>query len=162
MTPFNNKMSGLNRAILGWLIAASLTPVCVGAEETSMFRGDPAHSGVLLARAPQNLSVKWTFHTADVLVSSPTVANGVVYIGSSDNFLYAVDARSGELKWKFNAHGNVSSSPAATPGAIFALSLDGNLYAVDAASGVQKWSFATEGERRHSARGMEYAAPRPN
>jgi outer membrane protein assembly factor BamB len=149
----------LNQTLLGWLMVVGLANGCVAAEETSMFRADPAHNGVYLTAAPQNMTVKWTFHTGEAIVSSPTVANGVVYVGSSDNFLYAVDARTGELKWKFNAHGNVGSSPAVSGGAVFALSLDGHLYAIDAATGAQKWSFATQGERRHTAPGIEYAAP---
>ena len=77
-----------------------------------MFRGDPAHSGYYDSPAPKNLKVKWSFSTAEAIVSSPAVADGVVYIGSSDNFLYAIDAATGKQRWKFDAHGNVASSPA--------------------------------------------------
>jgi len=105
------------------------------------------------------MSVKWTFQTPEAIVSSPTVSNGIVYVGSSDNFLYAVDAGTGKLKWRFDAHGNVGSSPAVSGGAVFAVSLDGNLYAVGAETGSLKWAFATQGERRHSAPGVDYAAP---
>ena len=41
------------------------------------------------------LTVKWTFETGEAIVSSPAVAGGTVYVGSSDNFLYAVDVESG-------------------------------------------------------------------
>jgi len=124
-----------------------------------MFGGDPAHTGVHITAAPANLSLKWAFHSGGPIVSSPAIANGLVYIGSSDNFLYAVDARTGVLKWKFNAHGDVNSSPAVRGGLVYAVSLDGNLYAIDANTGIQKWQFATQGERRHTAPGMDYAAP---
>ena len=124
-----------------------------------MFGGDPAHTGVRRCAAPTNLSLKWTFHTGGSIVSSPVVANGLVYIGSSDNYIYAIDAGTGLLRWKFNAHGDVNSSPAASEGVVFAVSLDGNLYALDAATGSQKWSFATQGERRHTGPGMDYAIP---
>jgi outer membrane protein assembly factor BamB len=124
-----------------------------------MFGGDPAHTGVRRSAAPTDLSLKWSFHTGGPIVSSPVVANGLVYIGSSDNFIYAIDARTGLLRWKFNAHGDVNSSPAASEGVVFAVSLDGNLYALDAATGSQKWSFATQGERRHTGPGMDYAIP---
>jgi glucose dehydrogenase len=32
----------------------------------------------------------WTFQTKDLLYSSPVVVNGVVYIGSNDNHVYAI------------------------------------------------------------------------
>ena len=142
------------RVIFGLISAGG-----VEAQDSFMFRGDPSHTGVYHTSVPKDLSVKWTFRAAEAIVSSPTVANDLVYVGSSDNFLYAVAAATGKLKWKFDAHGNVASSPAVSGDSIFVVSLDGNLYAVDAASGVRKWAFPTEGERRHTAPGMDYAMP---
>ncbi len=124
-----------------------------------MFRGDPAHSGVYSSAAPENLDVKWSFQTGEAIVSSPAVTHGTVYVGSMDNFLYAIDAASGKQKWKFDAHGDVRSSPAVSGSLVYVTSLDGKLYAVDAATGAEKWNFATSGEHRHTAAGMEYAAP---
>lgn len=43
----------------------------------------------------------WQFATADAVSASPTVANGVLYVGAWDGFFYALDAGSGELIWKF-------------------------------------------------------------
>jgi outer membrane protein assembly factor BamB len=133
-------------------------PVHAGAGD-SMFRGDPAHTGLYPGQPPQKLTVRWTFQASEAILSSPTVCGGAVYFGSSDNFLYSVDAGTGKLKWKFDAHGNVGSSPAVSDGTVYFVSLDGNLYAVGAESGHMKWSFATLGERRHSAPGIDYAAP---
>lgn len=129
------------------------------AAETAMFRSDPAHSGYYDSATPQNLEMRWTFQTPEPIVSSPTVADGVVYVGSSDNFLYAIDAMTGRQQWKFDAHGNVSSSPAISAGVVYVVSLDGKLYAIDAISGAQKWAFATKGEKRHTAAGINYTAP---
>ena len=36
------------------------------------------------------ISPKWKFETGDVVESSPVVSDGVVYFGSTDNYLYAV------------------------------------------------------------------------
>ena len=35
--------------------------------------------------------LKWKFKTKGKIFSSPVVSDGVVYFGSSDNHLYAVD-----------------------------------------------------------------------
>src|SRR5215471_5452589 len=37
----------------------------------------------------------------DLYLSSPAVANNLVYFGSGDGYVYAVDAGSGALTWKF-------------------------------------------------------------
>jgi outer membrane protein assembly factor BamB len=124
-----------------------------------MFRGGPGHPGVYDSPAPRQLSLKWTFSAAGPIVSSPAVAAGVVYVGSADGFLYAVEAATGKLRWKFAAHGDVNSSPAVSAGAVYVVSLDGSLYAIDAATGKQLWAFASQGERRFSAAGLLGALP---
>lgn len=124
-----------------------------------MFRGDASHTGVYESKAPEQLRVKWKFHTGDAIISSPTLSAGVVYFGSADNGVYAVDAVSGKQRWRFDARGNVHSSPAVVGGDVFVVSSDGNLYAIDASSGVQKWAFATGGERRFTKPGVDYINP---
>lgn len=132
---------------------------CTASEGQSAFRGGPSHLGVYDSQAPQQLALKWTFSTNGAIYSSPAVAGGVVYFGSADGNLYAVDAASGKLRWKFDAHGRVNSSPAVVGGVVYVVSLDGNLYAVDAATGTQRWSFTTEGERRFTKAGNLGAFP---
>jgi outer membrane protein assembly factor BamB len=61
--------------------------------------------------------------------SSPTVANGVVYIGSDDHNLYAFDAKTGTILWTYATGDKVNSSPAVANGVIYISSEDGNLYA---------------------------------
>lgn len=125
----------------------------------SIFRGGPSHPGVYDSPAPTQLSLKWVFPTGGAIVSSPAVAAGVVYVGSADGFLYAVEAATGKLRWKFAAHGDVNSSPAVAGDTVYVVSLDGNLYAVDAATGNQRWAFASQGERRFAAAGILGALP---
>lgn len=49
------------------------------------------------------LSLKpvWDFATEDVVTASPSVVDGVVYVGAWDGYFYALDAQSGALIWKF-------------------------------------------------------------
>ena len=56
-----------------------------------MFRADPAHSSTA-AVGPSNLTVAWKFATDGSVISSPAVVNGVVYAGSQDKNVYALDA----------------------------------------------------------------------
>jgi outer membrane protein assembly factor BamB len=43
----------------------------------------------------------WNFTTGNVIESSPAVANGVVYVGSSDGNMYALSAATGAKQWNF-------------------------------------------------------------
>lgn len=63
--------------------------------------------------------------------SSPTVADGVVYVGSDDNKLYAVVADIGKQCWSFpTSYGDVTSSPTVADGVVYFGGNDGKLYAV--------------------------------
>jgi len=125
-----------------------------------MFRQDPAHSGIYHAvGVPQYHGIKWKFHTRGRVVSSPAAVGGIVYVGSTDHNLYAVDAESGALKWKFKTGSGVNSSPAVAGGLVYFGSYDGNFYAVDTATGLQKWKFQTGGERRYAATHIHGAQP---
>jgi outer membrane protein assembly factor BamB len=67
--------------------------------------------------------------TGGWIESSPAVANGVVYVGSDDDNLYAVDAITGSPLWQGATSGYLHSSPAVADGAVFIGSLDRYLYA---------------------------------
>jgi len=51
-----------------------------------------------------------------VFLSSPAVSGGMVYFGSGDHHVYALDARTGDLKWKFATGNVVHASPAVADG----------------------------------------------
>ncbi len=55
----------------------------------------------------------------DHILSSPTVANGVVYIGSQDTFLYALNATTGKRLWHHNTGGEIYTSPKVVNGVVF-------------------------------------------
>jgi outer membrane protein assembly factor BamB len=61
--------------------------------------------------------------------SSPAVANGVLYIGSWDNNVYALNASTGTELWSYATGGQVHSSPAVTNGVVYVGSDDGKVYA---------------------------------
>lgn len=77
----------------------------------------------------------------DSYLSSPVVVNGVVFFGSGDGHVYAVDAATGALHWKFATGDVVHASPAYADGVIYVGSWDGKFYAIDAVTGTQRWQF---------------------
>src|SRR6476646_6765717 len=61
------------------------------------FHGNVARTGVYESPELRNLKgPKWTFKTGGAIFSSPAIAAGIVYVGSSDGFLYAVDQQTGQ------------------------------------------------------------------
>ena len=118
-----------------------------------MFHHDVRHTGKTDAFGTQIGKLKWTFVTGGPVTSSPAIdENGIVYVGSTDNNLYAINAEDGNLKWKFQTGGAIDrSSPAIDAnGVVYIGSYDGYLYAFDTKTIVPnspsfKWRFQTFG-----------------
>jgi outer membrane protein assembly factor BamB len=132
----------------------------VALAQTEMFRGTPDHRGVYDSPVPRLESLVWKFKTAGRVLSSPLVVGEVVYVGSTDGALYAVNRADGIQRWKYDTRGPVTSSPAFHNGLVYIGSVDGLVHAVEAATGKARWTFATKGERRFTAPGIHGAIPR--
>ncbi len=134
-------------------LPASTTPTIPPQSITSsgmMYGFDVQHSRfnpnehILSPTNVSGLVVYWTASANDSISSSPTVANGVVYVGSDDHKLYAFNALTGATKWTAPTGDKVFSSPAvATNGAVYVGSEDGTMYAFDATTGARLWASAT-------------------
>ncbi|HEY1331157.1 MAG TPA: PQQ-binding-like beta-propeller repeat protein [Actinomycetota bacterium] len=75
--------------------------------------------------------------TESILESSPTVANGVVYVGTFGKRLFAFDANGCgqslcQALWQGVTGGSVESTPTVANGVVFVGADDGKLYAFDA------------------------------
>jgi outer membrane protein assembly factor BamB len=140
------------------LVLALLVSATAGA---TMFRGGPAHVGVNAAEGPRQFHrVKWAFPTGNRVVSSPVLDAGVLFFGSDDGNVYAVDAKDGRQIWKYATKGAVAATPAVAQGTVFVASYDGKFYALNAKTGALRWKFATGGERKFEARGLHGMTPR--
>ena len=86
----------------------------------------------------------WNYSTGylNLIISSPAVANGMVYFGSNAREVLAIDAVSGEKIWNFSTLGLTESSPAVVNGVVYIGCNDCNLYALNASTGAKIWSFA--------------------
>ena len=112
---------------------AGQTPV--GAE-SPMFRGGPAHSGVSVTAGPESAPrVAWQFSTNGTVRSTPALAGGVLFFGSSDNHLYAVSAEDGAERWRFDTGAPISSSPAVAGGLVVVVDRSNTIWALDRTSG---------------------------
>jgi eukaryotic-like serine/threonine-protein kinase len=57
------------------------------------------------------------------------VSDGVIYIGSYDHKLYALDAVTGDILWTYTTGGGIAYSPTVANGMVYVGSNDGNIYA---------------------------------
>ena len=72
----------------------------------------------------------WLYDTDNSVFSSPAVVDGVVYVGSRDGYVYALDTRTGGVRWSYETSGEVYSSPAVVEGVVYVGSNDGHVYAL--------------------------------
>jgi outer membrane protein assembly factor BamB len=99
------------------------------------------YENVLNVNNVGSLQVKWSYATGGAVESSPAVWNGVVYVGSDDNNVYALKASTGAKLWSYLTGNYVISSPAVENGVVYAGSEDGNVFALNASTGALLWSY---------------------
>ena len=89
----------------------------------------------------------------------------MVYVGSDDNNVYALNASTGAKLWSYTTGGPVYSSPAVANGVVYVGSDDNNVYALNAATGAKLWSYSTGGYVHSSpavANGVVYVGSEDN
>ena len=106
-------------------------------------------------------TLKWIFSAGDKIHSSPAIGadaidadgnilegTGIIYVGSWDKNLYAIDPDNGQMKWDVPATlgDRIFASPSiGCDGTIYVGCDDGKLYAIHPDNGQIKWSFSTGG-----------------
>jgi outer membrane protein assembly factor BamB len=85
---------------------------------------------------------KWSINTNSGVNSSISIRNNVLYVGSGDHYLYALNPSDGSTIWKYKADDGIQySSPAiANDGTIYFGANDGHLHAVNP-NGTLKWKY---------------------
>jgi outer membrane protein assembly factor BamB len=110
-----------------------------------MWGGNPQRTHAVIEQPSFSppLQVKWRFATRSWSASSPVAGYGVIYFGSGDGNLYAVDATTGKERWRFKTDGMVLSTPAVADDTVFVGSTSGTFYAIDALKGQLRWKYKT-------------------
>jgi outer membrane protein assembly factor BamB/tRNA A-37 threonylcarbamoyl transferase component Bud32 len=119
------------------------------ARETGALKEKPVSTARITLNSSK-INPVWSFRCEDELRGSPMLHHGIVYIGSYDNNLYALHARTGEFIWKYPTDAGVVSRPAAAEGNIYFGSEDKRVHAVSARNGKIIWTYYTEGPVRSS------------
>jgi quinohemoprotein ethanol dehydrogenase len=108
------------------------------------------------------LGLSWfaDYDTNLTQAGTPLEIDGVIYVSTAWNHLYAFDARSGKTLWEYNARvpgawirnvccGIVNRGIAAWNGKIYMGTLDGRLVAINAQTGKEVWSVLTIDPTKH-------------
>lgn len=116
---------------------------------TGSVKGTPAiHRGDVFFGAGENLycisletgTFKWAYQTRGAIRCAPVISDGVIFFGSDDNRLYAVNAETGEAQWdSFAARDDIAVGLTVGSGLAIVTCMDGNTYGVLASSGRLRW-----------------------
>jgi outer membrane protein assembly factor BamB len=105
---------------------------------------------------PSSHDAMWNDHFGQMqyqtnFSASPAIsADGILYVGSRDDYLYAFDAKTGHRIWRFKAQRTsetirncpiIGSPTIGSDGTVYFLA-DKTCYAVDGRSGVLKWKYS--------------------
>ncbi len=97
---------------------------------------------------------KWVYATEFPLGHSPTIHDGVAYVGGLDNKIHAINATTGVGLWTFSGGGGFQTNPLIIDSTLYAGNRDGKLYAITisgANTGQLAWSYQTDGPILFSA-----------
>ena len=112
---------------------------------SATFHNNARHTGDHMLMAKDNASKgisNWNYVTEGILTSSIT-PNGIVYVGSDDHNVYALNADTGMKIWNYTTGSAVYSSPIVANRIVYMGSRDNNVYALNATTGMKVWSYTT-------------------
>ena len=119
-------------------------------------------AGQINAGNVKNMHVAWIFQTdiLDTLETSPIVVNGVMYVTTAFDHVYALDAKTGQQIWEYKHKmgpittyccGPNNRGVAVYGDKVYVATLDSMLVALDAKTGDVKWSKeVADGEKGYS------------
>lgn len=147
-----------------FLLLLAISSSSVMAVDWPTFRGNATRSGFTSENIPNQLRERWQFRLPaaprpawptsdrmeyDLAFQPVIVGDLVLFGGSADDQVYALDAKTGQIRWRFFTEGPVRFAPAAWKDRVFVVSDDGHLYALALQTGKVLWKHrAGPGEQR--------------
>ena len=110
-------------------------------------RFQPADAAELAARDISKLTLRWAFGFPDASSAwgQPSTAGALVYVGSQNGTVYALQRVSGCIMWTFAAAGGVRTAiTVGDSGTVYFGDTAANVYALDAESGARRWTRSVE------------------
>ncbi|MEK6274756.1 MAG: PQQ-binding-like beta-propeller repeat protein [Actinomycetota bacterium] len=116
-------------------------------------KNDPRARGMMVALDAKTGRTKWRFR-AGPIESAPLLVGHVLYFGSWDRKVYALNVRKrrNRMIWSHETDGKVVAAPAYANGTVYVGTFGGRVYAFNARTGRQRWraeSFSRFGRREY-------------
>jgi alcohol dehydrogenase (cytochrome c) len=129
-------------------------------DQTRYFPGDQINTGNV-----GKLRAAWIFQTEvqEVLATTPIIANGVMYVTTAFNHVYALNAKTGEEYWHYkhamapittSCCGPINRGVAVYGDKVYMATVDAQLVALDAKSGSVVWQTEIADSSRGDAKTM--------
>ena len=122
----------------------SVSPPLNFGPDVVLYRGNPQRTGVYNVPAIRHQpEVKWQSKVSSKWLVSPMLAEGILYTGSGDGSLYALDAETGEEIWSAGGFGQLESTGAIAGDVIVAGGYGKLVQALDRRNGNLLWTYKT-------------------
>ncbi|MCX5014910.1 MULTISPECIES: PQQ-like beta-propeller repeat protein [unclassified Streptomyces] len=138
--------------------ALKLATAAVGGLALTTFACDVLGGAAEEAKPPARTPL-WTFALLDMdgigkgLDDALMHHDGMLYVRSKNDGLYAIDAATGRKRWRAPLAGVLPGAPAVTSGAVFVATDGGAVHAMRTADGEQMWRQAPGGRLREPSAG---------
>ena len=84
----------------------------------------------------------WNYQSANRIVGTPAVKDGIVVFGSADHAIYGIKAKNGKRKWKINTQGAVLGAVTIDNDIAYIGGSDGIFRAINIHNGKVLWSYS--------------------
>jgi outer membrane protein assembly factor BamB len=146
----------------GWIVAATVSGAVIALRAADGSVGWRADAGARISAPPAPTSERLYLPLEDRRVVALQMEDGAVvwerrlggaptgllaledrvYVGSTDNFLYGLTARRGEISWRWRTGADVIGTPVAADAHLYFVALDNILRSLNRNGGSQKWKRA--------------------
>src|SRR5262249_39494195 len=90
--------------------------------------------------------VLWTYQTDGRIQDSPALDGQLVFFGSEDGAVYALNRVTGALTWRFAAASKIFGQPQIAAEHVFFAAENGTVYALDKKNGREIWEAKVSGQ----------------
>lgn len=108
--------------------------------------------GWLRAFDPEGVLI-WSFEAKGRFDAPPRIDRDMVYAGSNDGRLYAIEIGSGKTRWVYESGEEVGTTPVVAGDLVLAMTLQDTLFAVDLKTGAWKWHHRRDPREGFTIRG---------
>ncbi len=106
-------------------------------------RGDFALTGIANCSLVPPFSLCWKKNFAKAFLSSPVIADGILYVATRSGKIIAIHLTDGSVLWKKTPGGEIEAGLSIADNVLLAGDMDGNLFAMQRENGNAIWSFKT-------------------